>query len=217
MKHLNSKLYYQKLHFKYWCNLARYWLQAVWGWHDSVETCSSVIICEIIVHLLVMVQNNLINNYGTYKTYIYYLKYNLGKKVYYMQVLSRGVWGNVLLFIGGHQCLGGTSCLHLHVRSKQGTKMVLSVQWNSIVGESLLTYFLTPWISVPLKKLTGFNPLNLELNPMCCLLALLGAHHFLHVIRIRVKLLTFRLLMSCIYGAPILDVSRSHTTTQHSR
>ena len=49
------------------------------------------------------------------------------------------------------------------------------------------------------------------------LLALLGAHHFLHVSRIRVKLLTFRLLMSYIYEAPILDVSRSHTTTQHSR
>ena len=46
---------------------------------------------------------------------------------------------------------------------------------------------------------------------------LLGAHHFLHVSRIRVKLLTFRRLMSYIYGAPILDVSRSHTTTQHSR
>jgi hypothetical protein len=30
-------------------------------------------------------------------------------------------------------------------------------------------------------------------------------------------LLTLRLLMSYIYGAPILDVSRSHTTTQHSR
>ena len=29
--------------------------------------------------------------------------------------------------------------------------------------------------------------------------------------------LTLRRLMSCIYGAPILDVSRSHTTTQHSR
>ena len=29
--------------------------------------------------------------------------------------------------------------------------------------------------------------------------------------------LTFRRLMSYIYGAPILDVSRSHTTTQHSR
>jgi hypothetical protein len=29
--------------------------------------------------------------------------------------------------------------------------------------------------------------------------------------------LTLRLLTSYIYGAPILDVSRSHTTTQHSR
>ena len=62
-----------------------------------------------------------------------------------------------------------------------------------------------------------FNPLNPELNPICYLLALLGAHHFLYVSRIRVKLLTFRLLMSYIYGAPILDVSRSHTTRQHSR
>ena len=26
--------------------------------------------------------------------------------------------------------------------------------------------------------------------------------------------LTLRVLMSCIYGAPILDVSRSHTTQQ---
>ena len=40
------------------------------------------------------------------------------------------------------------------------------------------------------------NPLKPELNPICYLLALLGAHHFLHVSRIRVKLLTFRLLMS---------------------
>ena len=59
-----------------------------------------------------------------------------------------------------------------------------------------------------------FNPLNTELNPICYLLALLGAHHFLHVSRIRVKSLTLRLLMShiyiYIYGAPILDVSRSH-------
>jgi len=30
-------------------------------------------------------------------------------------------------------------------------------------------------------------------------------------------ILTLRRLMSYIYGAPILDVSRSHTTTQHSR
>jgi len=60
------------------------------------------------------------------------------------------------------------------------------------------------------------NPLNPELNPICYLLALL-AHHFLHVSRIRVKSLTLRLLMSYIYGTPILDVSRSYTTTHHSR
>jgi hypothetical protein len=33
-----------------------------------------------------------------------------------------------------------------------------------------------------------FNSLNAELNPICHLLALLGAHHILHVSRIRVKL-----------------------------
>ena len=55
-------------------------------------------------------------------------------------------------------------------------------------------------LSKPWKPLlTKLNPLNPELNPICYLLALLGAHHFLHVSRIRVKLLTFRLLMSYIY------------------
>ena len=61
-----------------------------------------------------------------------------------------------------------------------------------------------------------FQPLNAELKPIFYLLALL-AHYFPHVSRIRVKSLTLRLLMSYTYGAPILDVSRSHTTTQHSR
>ena len=34
------------------------------------------------------------------------------------------------------------------------------------------------------------NPLNAELNPIYHLLALLGAHHILHVNRIRVKLVS---------------------------
>ena len=37
------------------------------------------------------------------------------------------------------------------------------------------------------RTCTLFNPLNPELNPICYLLALLLAHHFLHVSRIRVK------------------------------
>ena len=65
-------------------------------------------------------------------------------------------------------------------------------------------------------SVSSINPLKPELSPICYLLALL-AHHFLHVGRIRVKSLTLRLLMSYVYGAPILDVSRSHTTTHHSR
>ena len=48
-------------------------------------------------------------------------------------------------------------------------------------------------------KYTIINPLNPELNPICYLLALLGAHHFLHVSRIRVKSLTLKRLMSYIY------------------
>jgi hypothetical protein len=33
----------------------------------------------------------------------------------------------------------------------------------------------------------AFNPLNADLNPICHLLALLGAHHILHISRIMVK------------------------------
>ena len=78
VKHLNCKLYYRQLHLKYWCNLARYRLQAVWGWHDSVETCSGVIICEIIVHLLVIVKNNIrctVCMYIGFKTSFYVVRH----------------------------------------------------------------------------------------------------------------------------------------------
>ena len=81
----------------------------------------------------------------------------------------------------------------------------------------MYVYFYSLHVSgshVPINS--RINALNAELNPICYLLALL-ARHFLHVSRIRVKSLTLRLLMSYIHGAPILDVSRSHTTTQHSR
>jgi hypothetical protein len=38
-----------------------------------------------------------------------------------------------------------------------------------------------------ISLVTKINPLNAELNPICHLLALLGAHLILHVSRIRVK------------------------------
>ena len=36
-----------------------------------------------------------------------------------------------------------------------------------------------------------FNLLNAQLNPICHLLALLGAHHILHISRIRVNYVLF--------------------------
>ena len=74
----------------------------------------------------------------------------------------------------------------------------------------------TLWYVTIGKVTCNFKPLNPKLNPICYLLALL-TQHFFHVSRTMVKSLTLGLLMSYIYGAPILDVSRSHTTTQHSR
>ena len=41
-----------------------------------------------------------------------------------------------------------------------------------------------------LKVKITFNTLNAKLNPICHLLALLGAHHILHVSRIRVNVVT---------------------------
>jgi hypothetical protein len=37
------------------------------------------------------------------------------------------------------------------------------------------------------RNLMNFNPFNVRLNPICHLLALLGAHHILHLNRIRVN------------------------------
>ena len=55
---------------------------------------------------------------------------------------------------------------------------------------------------------TVVNPLNAELNPICHLLALLGAHHILHVSRISVKVLCYKsegpwfdlFFYQCMYG-----------------
>ena len=77
--------------------------------------------------------------------------------------------------------------LAVHFISYQNGHAVLSLCKSLSITYMKLIKFEFLWI---------INPLKPELNPICYLLALLGAHHFLHVNRIRVKLLTFRLLMS---------------------
>ena len=52
---------------------------------------------------------------------------------------------------------------------------------------------------------------------MCCVTSYVDSTTFEVLSVVGWSDLTLRRLMSYIYGAPILDVSRSHTTTQHSR
>jgi hypothetical protein len=54
------------------------------------------------------------------------------------------------------------------------------ILWQKLVSLSLEQ-------RVKNKLFIKFNPWNAELNPICHLLALLGAHHILHINRIRVK------------------------------
>ena len=60
----------------------------------------------------------------------------------------------------------------------------------SAVACQVIGYYIFPHYFDERHDLRGknFYPLNPELNPICYLLALLGAHHFLHVSSIRVKL-----------------------------
>jgi hypothetical protein len=51
------------------------------------------------------------------------------------------------------------------------------------------TLLIAPSIYQCRSQINMFNPLNAKLNPICHLLASLGAHHILHVSGIRVKML----------------------------
>jgi len=51
----------------------------------------------------------------------------------------------------------------------------------------------------------NFNPLNAKLNPICHLLALLGAHHILHLSDIRVNFLLLLLLLLLLLRAVLSD------------
>ena len=133
--------------------------------------------------------------------------------------LPKSSFCTVIRTATGHCSQLQSRCLTLRLNNKVardfGSKVSRKESTSSARNvEACLCLKTTKWNG---GRASHINSLNAELNPICYFLALLGAHHFLHVSRIGVKSLTFRRLMSYIYGAPILDVSRSHTTTQHSR
>ena len=71
--------------------------------------------------------------------------------------------------------------------------------YKHFLGSTTQYYIFHEFYRIKFWERNLLNPLNAELNPICHLLALLGAHHFLHVSRIRVKSLILRLLMFYIY------------------
>ena len=108
-------------------------------------------------------------------------------------------WEKKLQFQQDYRLVGLTSCSlvniychHFQCRIYCGTWNVFyQTSWCHISKEDIFVVTATRTLkslslNFSLKKM-GFNPLNAELNPSCYLLALLGAHHFLHVSRIRVK------------------------------
>ena len=63
--------------------------------------------------------------------------------------------------------------------------------WSICISQSwtIIRFCIKPMVIffIDMKYIYIFNTLNAELNPICHLLALLGAHHILHVSRKRVK------------------------------
>ena len=82
-------------------------------------------------------------------------------------------------------CSGLSVCLSVRadvLMTKICASVFFFIDLSSLLLQVISVYF----------PLIDFNPLKPELNPISYLLELLGAHHFLHVSRIRVKLLTLR-------------------------
>jgi len=97
-----------------------------------------------------------------------------------------------------------------HPGVHQGTRSacLFSERYHEIITTSVCVNSLAGWLEENTGKCAGGGSGNSwrEMRMV-----------WIHRTLVASVLLTLRRLMSYIYGSPILDVSRSHTTTQHSR
>ena len=81
------------------------------------------------------------------------------------------------------------------------------------------TFNLTNCTALSYRRISAFSFFPLTIKPTRC--TIFNSNESTNQMQQFHRFITCRLilrrLMSYIYGAPILDVSRSHTTTQHSR
>jgi len=83
-----------------------------------------------------------------------------------------------------------------------------------LFGATFFSYFLAVdvvlcWASCLIFQGAHINPLNAELNPVCHLLALLGARHILHISGLRVKDEIYALLRNTRNCSPSVTASHS--------
>jgi len=76
---------------------------------------------------------------------------------------------------------------YVQIVQRKGSSHPLCEEQVCLESFDLRTWLVVLYLKARLKLAKAINPLNAELNPICHLLALLGAHHILHVSRIRVK------------------------------
>jgi hypothetical protein len=116
------KLYYQQLHLKYLCNLARYWQRAPWRWHNSVETCRSSKIRSSIIncHLICAFACSLYKIKKIQITFCPDSKSALScaKHTFSTPKTSFSRWRNGVFLIGKCQHMGGRGSLALYPSSR---------------------------------------------------------------------------------------------------
>ena len=63
------------------------------------------------------------------------------------------------------------------------------IRMTAVKNLVIILYDKEPYLHASFCNVLPINHLNAELNPICHLLALLGAHHILHVSRMRVNVI----------------------------
>jgi hypothetical protein len=114
------------------------------------------------------------------------------------------IWESLIIFnVGPNQNLPQCQQVLQHLFSvKLSSSTVFSFNLTSIYkplcsefnrcSSALVLWYLDYWdstlhVSCLFLTKIGFNPLNAKISPICHVLALLGAHHILHISRIRVN------------------------------
>ena len=110
----------------------------------------------------------------------------------------------------GHQYL---QYMCINWKKKTGVNASDNQEKNIVFFESLIIAVVRVMKILP----KGFGEPETVINSVMLNLSLDKKFCPRHIRSRRILILTLRVLMSYIYGAPILDVSRSHTTTQQSR